>query len=114
MFTLNLDQPYPVKDAPVVIGSYQSGEHKNITVHMNFMIPAGFNRQDLVSKNQQSEREYFASFISGWSDIHDQKGNNFPYSSENKTALFKNDAVVMGVFGALTQIAMGQPLIKNS
>ncbi len=114
MLILSLDQSYPVKGAPVLIGSYQTGEHKSITVHMDLLIPAGFNRQDLVSKNQQGEREYFASFITGWSDIQDHNGQVFPYSPENKTALLKNDAVIMGVFGVLTQIAMGQPLIKNS
>ncbi len=114
MLKLNLDQGYTVTKAPVKIGSYVDGKHQYTTVHMDLNIPAGFNRSELQNKNQIGEQDFFAKLIANWEGLADQDGNPIPCTAENKDAVLKVDAVIMGLYQTLVPISMGQPLVKNS
>lgn len=113
MLKLVLDQPYTVKDAPVKIGSYQTGEHQEFTVKFDLNIPAGFSRDKLTTMTKDEENAFWSAVVAGWSGIADQDGNAIPFNEQNKKAVFALDAFKVGLFQTLMAIALGQALEKN-
>lgn len=113
MLTLNLHSTYDVKDAPVKIGTYQSGEYNEITVHMDFRIPSGFTRAMLHHQTKEKEAEFYGQLVLDWKGISDEDGNPIPCEGELKKAVLQNEAVVCGILHTLTQVLLGVPLVKN-
>ena len=114
MLKLNLTQTYDVLDVPVKVGSYISGEHKEVTAHMDFRIPAGFSRAMLHHQTKTDEADFYNQLITGWQDVADENGEVIPCEGEAKKAVLKNEAILYGVVQALTPILLGVPITKNS
>ena len=114
MLKLCLNNTYDVKDVPVTIGTYQSGEHAEVTVKMDFRIPAGFTRTMLHHQTKTDEADFYNQLITGWQDVADENGEVIPCEGEAKKAVLKNEAILYGVVQALTPILLGVPITKNS
>lgn len=115
MLKLSLTNTYDVKDVPVKVGSYITGEHKECIAHMDFRIPAGFSRAMLHEQTKDAADVFYQGLIVGWrEDVADEDGHPIPFNEENKAAILKLEPVQLGVMQALTPILLGVPHIKNS
>lgn len=115
MLKLSLTETYDVKDVPVTVGTYITGEFQKAVCHMDFRIPAGFTRAMLHEQTKTDEAAFYKQLIVGWGDdVADENGNPLPCDDKTKAAVLKNEAVVYGIMQVLTPILLGVPLAKNS
>lgn len=114
MLKLHLNNTYDIKNVPVKIGSYQTGEHSEVEVSMDFRIPAGMTRAMLHQQTQKDEAGFYNQLIIGWDGIADENGQPIPCEGATKQAVLKNEAVLYGVLQALTPILLGVAITKNS
>ena len=114
MLTLHLNSAYDVTDVPVKIGTYEGGQHQEVTVKMDFRIPAGFTRAMLHHQTKENEAEFYEQLITDWRGVCDEHGEAIPCHGEIKKAVLKNERVLYGVLQSMTSILLGVPLAKNS